>query len=95
MRVVWFKRAILDLIEVRDFIAQDSPNAARQVVQRIHKKVLLLSEQPNIGKVGRVANTRELIVDRTAYILPYRVRDNKIEILRVLHTSRQWPKQIL
>jgi len=86
MKVIWFKSAILDLKSVRDYITQNNPQAAQQVVQRIKDKVSLLSEQPGIG--------RPLLVDRTPFILPYRVRDNKIEILRVLHTSRRWPKKI-
>ena len=94
MKVVWFKSAILDLKSVKDYITQDNPRAAQQIVQRIKDKISLLSEQPGIGRPGRVPNTRELVVDRTHFILPYRVRDNKIEILRVLHTSRRWPKNI-
>jgi len=38
-----------------------------------------------------VLGTRELVVRNLPYIIPYRVRDNTIEILRVLHTSRRWP----
>ena len=94
MRVVWFKRAIWDLKSAKDYIIQSDPQAAQQIVQRIKDKVSLLSEQPGIGRPGRVPNTKELVVDRTPFILPYRVRDNKIEILRVLHTSRRWPKKI-
>ncbi len=94
MKVIWFKSAVLDLISVKDYITQDNPQAAQQVVQRINDKVSLLSEQPGIGRPGRVPNTKELLVDRTPFILPYRVRDNKIEILRVLHTSRCWPEKI-
>ena len=94
MRVTWFKRAIWDLKSAKDYITQDEPQAAQQIVQRIKDRVSLLSEQPSIGRPGRVPNTKELVVDRTPFILPYRVRDNKIEILRVLHTSRRWPKKI-
>jgi len=94
MQVIWFKHAVLDLKSVRGYIAQDNPQAAQQVVQRIKEKVALLSEQPGMGRPGRVPNTRELLVDQTPFILPYRVRDNKIEILRVLHTSRRWPEII-
>ena len=94
MKVIWFKRAILDLKSAKDYITQDNPLAAQQIVQRIKEKVSLLSDQPGIGRLGRVPDTRELLVDRTPFILPYRVRDNKIEILRVLHTSRRWPKKI-
>ncbi len=92
MEVVWFKKAIWDLKSVRDYISQDNPKAAQKVVQSIKDKVSVLSEQPSIGRPGRVPNTKELIVGQAPFILPYRVRDNKIEILRVLHTSRQWPK---
>jgi len=92
MKVVWFKKAIWDLESAKNYITQDNPLAAQQVVSRIKETVSLLSEQPGIGRPGRVPNTKELVVDRTPYILPYRVRDNRIEILRVLHAARQWPK---
>jgi len=94
MRVIWFQRAIWDLESAKDYIIQDNPQVAQQIVQRIKDKVSLLSEQPGMGRPGRVPNTKELVVDRTPFILPYRIRDNRIEILRVLHTSRQWPKKI-
>ena len=94
MKVVWFKRAIWDLQSAKDYITQDNPLAAQQIVQRIKNKVSLLSKQPGIGRPGRVPNTKELVIDRTSFILPYRVRDNRIEILRVLHTSRRWPTKI-
>ena len=93
MKVVWFKRAVWDLQSAKEYITQDNPLAAQQVVQRIKNKVTLLSEQPGIGRPGRVPNTKELVVDRTSFILPYRVRDNRIEILRVLHSSRRWPNK--
>ncbi len=94
MKLVWFKRAIWDLESARNYMTQDDPLAAQQVVSRIKYTVSLLSEQPGIGRLGRVPNTKELVVDRTPYILPYRVRDNRIEILRVLHAARKWPKRI-
>ena len=73
---------------------QDDPLAAQRVVARIKYSVSILSEQPGIGRPGRVPNTRELVVDRTAFVLPYRVRDNRIEILQVLHAARRWPKRL-
>lgn len=92
MQVVWFKRAIRDLQSARHYITQDNPVAAQEVVTRIREAVSLLSEQPGIGRTGRVPDTKELVVGRTPYILPYRVRDNRIEILRVQHTARRWPE---
>jgi toxin ParE1/3/4 len=94
MKVVWFRRAIWDLESAKNYITQDNPVAAQQVVSRIKDAVSLLSEQPGIGRLGRVPNTKELVVDQTPFILPYRVRDKRIEILRVLHAARRWPKRL-
>jgi len=94
MKVVWFRTAILDLVSAKDYITQDSPLAAQQIVSRIREATILLSKQPGIGRPGRVPGTKELVVDRAPYILPYRVRDNRVEILRVLHASRRWPTKM-
>jgi len=48
MEVLWFKRAIWDLKSAKDYITQDNPQAAQQIVQRIKDKVSLLSGQPGI-----------------------------------------------
>jgi toxin ParE1/3/4 len=46
-----------------------------------------------MGRPGRVTGTRELVVDGTPYILPYRVRNRVVQILRVLHGARRWPQR--
>jgi toxin ParE1/3/4 len=46
-----------------------------------------------MGRRGRVAGTRELIVSDTPYIIPYRVRANAVEILRVFHAAGKWPNR--
>ena len=94
MKVIWFKRAIWDLRSVQAYITQDNPQAAQKIVNKIKDKVSLLREQPGIGRPGRIPNTKELIIDHTPFILPYRVRDSKIQILRVLHTSKRWPNKL-
>jgi toxin ParE1/3/4 len=43
-----------------------------------------------MGRPGRVPHTRELIIGGTLYIIPYRAKGEKIEILRVLHASMPW-----
>lgn len=91
MQIKWQDDAILDLQQLQKYIAQDNPRAAKEVGQRILKAVNLLSHQPNIGRPGRVPHTRELVVSGTPYFLPYRVRNEKIEILRVLHGAMRWP----
>lgn len=66
--------------------------AARTVVQRVIAAVDQLSEQPAMGRPGRVPGTRELVVPRTPFIVPYRVRKEHLEVLAVLHSSRRWPE---
>jgi plasmid stabilization system protein ParE len=91
MRVKWLRKALRNLDDEASYIAADDPAAARLVVERILNAVGTLPEQPAIGRPGRVPGTRELVVLKTRYIVPYRVRRDTIEILRVFHTSRRPP----
>lgn len=91
MRIRWLRTALRNLDEEASYIAADDPAAARLVVKRIFEAVDQLAEQPSLGRPGRVPGTRELIVDRTRYLIPYRVTRDAIEILRVFHTSRRVP----
>jgi len=91
LRVRWLKRALLDLDDAEAYIARDDPQAAAAVVLGIVRTVSLLKEQPGIGRPGRVPGTKELVVPNTPYIVPYRVNEGNVQILRVYHTSRKWP----
>jgi toxin ParE1/3/4 len=57
----------------------------------IERDVQLLASHPALGRPGRVAGTRELVVAGTPHIIPYRVREGRVEVLRVFHASRKWP----
>jgi addiction module RelE/StbE family toxin len=91
MRLVWSKAAMRDLFELAVYIASDSERAAESVEERIHEEARLLSKFPRSGRNGRVLGTRERVVDRTPYILAYRIVSGQIGILRVYHGSRKWP----
>lgn len=93
MRVRWLRRALRSLDDEASYIAADSPAAAQLVVQRVLEAVAMLSEHPGMGRPGRVPGTRELVVLNTRYIVPYRVRGQTIEVLRVFHTSRRLPER--
>ena len=93
MRVRWLRAALRNLEDEASFIAAEDPTGAQRVVQRILAAVALLSEQPGMGRSGRVPGTRELVVTRTRYLIPYRVRADAVEILRVFHTSRRPPRR--
>jgi toxin ParE1/3/4 len=83
--------ALANLDAEAEYIAEDNPAAAGRVVQKIFRAVDLLKENPAMGRAGRVAGTRELVVAETPYIIPYRVRGDAVEILRVFHAARRWP----
>jgi len=95
MQVKWLRTALKNLDNEAKYIAQDDPQAAQLVVQRIVHTVSLLSDNPSLGHPGRVPGTHELVIPKTRYIVPYRVRPRlqRIEILRVFHTSRKLPKR--
>ena len=80
-----------DLTALRQYIAQDNPFAANQTAKQILKSVNLLTEQPDMGRTGRIHNTRELVISGFPYIVPYQVTNNMIIILRVLHGAMEWP----
>ena len=83
---------MLNLDQEASYIAQDNPKAAAEFVLHLRDSALMLGEQPNMGRPGRIPGTRELVVANLPYILPYRVRNDAIEILRVFHTARKWPE---
>jgi len=91
MRVRWLRKALRNLDEEATYIAADDPNAARLVVERVLNAVAKLGRQPGLGRPGRAPGTRELVVPKTRYIVPYRVRGDVVEVLRVFHTSKRLP----
>ena len=95
MRLRWTRRAERDLDEIASYIGQDSPAAAARVILELIDHVEAdLTKRPAIGRAGRVLGTRELVIVGLPYIVPYRVREMDVEILRMLHTSRRWPYEL-
>jgi toxin ParE1/3/4 len=92
MQVIWRRAALSDLDAIREFMAQDNPEAAARVRAAIQTAVHRLADHPNLGRAGQVEGTRELIIGRAPYILAYRVIENQVRILAIIHTSRQWPR---
>lgn len=91
MDIFWTRLALADLRHAYDYIAEDSPAAAAAVIERIEKSSAMLLRHPQLGRPGRLAGTRELVVADTSFAVPYRINGRRIEILAVLHASRRWP----
>ena len=91
MKVVWSRRAIRNLVLIREYIEKDSEQNAAGIAKRILKAVDLLPSHPEMGRPGRVVGTRELVVPGTPYVIPYRVRRERLELIAVLHGHQKWP----
>jgi toxin ParE1/3/4 len=92
MKVVWTRKASRHLRAAYDYWARESsPDSADTMLDRIFSAVELLERFPEAGRPGRIAGTRELVVVPTPFLIAYRVRRSKIEILALVHGARKWP----
>jgi toxin ParE1/3/4 len=94
MHLEWSVLAWADRKSIFDYIERDSPQAAVAVDDRIEKRATGLVQFPQMGRPGRIDGTRELVINRTPYILAYRILGDTVRILRVLHGAQQWPDEI-
>jgi toxin ParE1/3/4 len=92
--VVWSPRAVGHLADLRAYIAHENPGAAARMATTLLAAVDRLAELPNLGRPGRVSGTRELVVPSTRYVIPYRVRGERLEIIAVFHARQRWPKRL-
>ncbi len=94
MRIRWVRAALRNLDQAATYIAEDDPRAAVRMIGQVRDSVERLGRHPALGRPGRVPGTRELVVPGTPFVIPYRVRGNTIEILRVFHGARRWPEDL-
>lgn len=93
MKLRWTRQAFADRDGIIDHIAKDNVDAAFAIDDKIAAAVDGLLIFPLIGRIGRVENTRELIVAQSNYIVAYKYAkdDDEIAVLRVLHGAQNWP----
>ena len=89
-RLSWSEQAEADLEAIVEYIARENPMAAVRLGDDIVAQVARLKFYPLLGRIGRVAGTRELIMTHSPYLVIYTAEDD-LRILRVLHGARLWP----
>ena len=96
MRVTWTRPAVADVLQIRDYIATDSPRYARIVAERLFASVVRLTKYPLSGRVVPELNDPSLreVVD-APYRIVYRVGTEALEILTVVHAARRFPADVL
>lgn len=92
MQVKWLRRALRNLEQARNYVFQENPTTAQELIIKIQNAANQLQKYPFMGKNGRVEGTRELIISNSPYILIYRVKEESVEVLRILHTSKRYPE---
>jgi toxin ParE1/3/4 len=92
MKIVWTRRATRHLHAAYEYWRREkSEDAADLMLDRIFAAVELLERHPEMGRPGRIPNSRELVLHPLPFLLAYRVRRSKLEIAAVLHGARKWP----
>lgn len=93
MQIKWLRKALENLDQEASYIAESDPAAAKEMVETILSSVENLADHPAMSRPGRVLGTRELTITNTRCLVPYRVntQHNRVEILRVFHSSRKIP----
>jgi toxin ParE1/3/4 len=93
MRIRWTDSAIRDFTHICDYIQEHaSPASARRVALSIHRQLDLLEKFPEHGRTGRNPDRRELIFSGLPYLAVYRIREDVVEIVRMLHGAQLWPE---
>jgi len=90
-KIEWTVPALTDLISAGEYISQDNPQAARRMASRVKESVEHLGDHPNLGRPGRLSDTKELVVSGTPFIVVYWIKNGGIQVLRLLHHAKRWP----
>jgi toxin ParE1/3/4 len=90
--VVWAREALNDASNIADYISDHSPGAADRMVELIFSSAEKLGHHPYMYRRGRRHGTREAVIHPN-YVLVYQVETNRIRIVNVLHSARQYPPE--
>jgi toxin ParE1/3/4 len=96
MRLIWSPESKRNLASIFQYLLLENPVAAVKVLELIESKVDGLQDHPAMGRPGRIAGTRELVIVGTPYIAAYRLEDSppRIEVVAVQHGARRWPDEL-
>ena len=91
MELRWTEEAAADLEHITDYLFQNAPQRAAELVRRIYNAPAALLTFPYRGRAGKKEGTRELALSSLPYIVVYQVTGEVIHIVRILHGAQKWP----
>lgn len=90
MRVFWTEAALKQLEATRDFLAHTSPQYAQRIVERLVNRAERIAAFPRAGRVVpeyEIDEVRQVI--ESSYRIIYLIKEERIEVLAVIHTARK------
>lgn len=95
MTVHWTESSLDDIRALETYIARRSPQYAQSMVQRIFDRGDGLSSQPRLGPAIASYEAQGLReVFENPYRIIYRIHRERVEIIAVVHGSRQLPRTL-
>jgi toxin ParE1/3/4 len=80
--------AATDLLEIRDYIAEDNKTAAKKVLSEFKEATQKIARNPQIGHVREELSKEARLWPVRSYLIVYLPEDPVI-IIRVLHGARE------
>ena len=80
-----------DRTAIFDYVSEDNFVAAVRLDDMIQADAERLEQFPEMGRDGRIAGTRELVIAGTSYIAAYSIDKGEVKVWRVLHGAQRWP----
>lgn len=91
MELRWAEDAADDLEHITDYLLENAPGRASELVREIYNSPSVLLTFPYRGRPGKKAGTRELVLSPLPYIVVYQIAGDVIHIVRILHGAQKWP----
>ncbi|HXJ97118.1 MAG TPA: type II toxin-antitoxin system RelE/ParE family toxin [Terriglobia bacterium] len=91
MELRWTEEAVTDLERITDYLFQNAPERAADLVDAIYNAPSGLLAFPYRGRPGKKQGTRELVLSPLPYMVVYQISGDFIHIVRILHGAQKWP----
>jgi toxin ParE1/3/4 len=90
-QIRWSEQAAADLENITNYLFQNTPTRATELVRAIYDAPSVLLTFPHRGRRGRKEGTRELVLAPLPYIVIYQITREIIYVVRILHGAQKWP----
>jgi toxin ParE1/3/4 len=90
MNIILSTKAKFNLKHIYNYIAKENVIGAKKTLDKLYNIIELIAQQPYIGIVGRVENTREFFIPQTNYFIIYKIENNNLYIMNVIHSARNY-----